>query len=61
MTRRQPQRELNPRGGLNYFYGGLSSEFPLMNHLALPGSESVFGIWQYTPMCVCASLGQYGF
>ena len=61
MTHRQPQRELNPHGGLNYFYGGISSEFPLTNHLALPGSESVFGISQGPPMCPCASLSQAGF
>ena len=53
MTHRQPQRELNPHGGLNYFYGGISSEFPLTNHLALPGSESVFGIYL---LCVPAHL-----
>ena len=61
MTHRQPQRELNPHGGLNYFYGGLSSEFPLMNHLALPGSESVFGISQDPPMSAFTSLSKDGF
>ena len=61
MTHRQPQRELNPHGGLNYFYGGISSEFPLMNQLALPGSESVFGVSQKPPMCVHTSPSQGGF
>ncbi|KAM9052086.1 uncharacterized protein AAG666_001621 isoform 1-T9 [Megaptera novaeangliae] len=36
-------------------------KFPLANHLALPGSESIFGISQDPPMCVCASLSQDGF
>ena len=32
------------------------SRFPLTNHLALPDSESVFGMSQVPPMCVCAPL-----
>ena len=40
---------------------GISPGFPLTNHLALPGSESVFGISQGPPMCACASLSQGGF
>ena len=61
MTHRQAQRELNLHGGLNYFYGGISSAFPLMNHLALPGSESVFGISQDPPMSACTSLSKDAF
>ena len=30
---------------------GISSGFPLANHLALPGSESVFGLFQGPPVC----------
>ena len=30
---------------------GIPSGFPLANHLALPGSESVFGLSQGPPMC----------
>ena len=44
-----------PHGSLNYLYGGISSRFPLANHFALPGSESVFSL---SPMCVCVSLNQ---
>ena len=41
--------ESHPRGDLNYFYGGISSGFPLTNHFDLPGSQSVFGIVHYPP------------
>ena len=30
---------------------GISSGFPLVSHLALPGSESVFGLSQAPPLC----------
>ena len=40
---------------------GISSGFPLTSHLALPGSESVFGVSQGPPLCVCTSLSQDGF
>ena len=40
---------------------GISSRFPLANHLALPGSESVFGITQGPPLCARTSLSQDGF
>ena len=40
---------------------GISSGFPLTNYLALPGSESVFGILQGPPLCACAFLSQDGF
>ena len=40
---------------------GISSRFPLTNHLALPGSESVFGLSQGPPLCVITSLSQDGF
>ena len=33
-----------------YFIWGISSGFPLANHLILPGSESVFGIPQDSPL-----------
>lgn len=39
----------------------ISSGFPLDNHLALPGSESVFSVFQGPPMCAHISLGQDGF
>ena len=42
-------------------YMGISSAFLLANHLALPGSESIFGLSQGPPMCVCTSLSQVGF
>ena len=40
---------------------GISSGFPLANHLALLGCESVFGLSQGPPLCASASLGQDGF
>ena len=40
---------------------GIPSRFPLANHLAFPGSESVFGISQCPPMCAHTSLSQDGF
>ena len=49
---------LRERIELSWWFGsllwGFSSEFPLTNHLALP--ESVFGMSQVPPMCVCTSL-----
>ena len=52
---------LKTENGLLAIQWGISSKFPLTNHLALPGSESVFGISQGPPMCACASLSQDGF
>ena len=40
---------------------GISSGLNLANHLALPHSESVFGLSQGPPMCARASLSQDGF
>ena len=37
------------------FYGAFFSRFPLASHLALPGSESVFGISQRPPTCTHSS------
>ena len=34
---------------------GISSGFPLTNHFDLPGSESISGVSQDLPMCVCMS------
>lgn len=39
---------------------GVSSGFPLAIHLALPGSESVFGLSQGPSMGVGTSLSQDG-
>ena len=38
-----------------------SSVFPLANHLALPDSESIFGITQCPPLCARISLSHDGF
>ena len=38
---------------INHFLLGFSSTFPLASHLALPASESVFGISQGSPLCAC--------
>ena len=40
---------------------GIYSGFPWANHLALPGSESIFGLSPEPPMFVCASLSQDEF
>ena len=40
---------------------GISPGFPLDSHLALPGSESIFGLSRDPPTCACASLSQDGF
>ena len=40
---------------------GISSGFPLASHLALLGSESVFGLLQGPPLYAHASLSQDGF
>lgn len=38
-----------------------TSEFPLVNHFDLLGSQSIFGISQDPPKCAQASLSQNGF
>ena len=48
-------------GSLKSLIWGTSSWFPLANHFDLPGSESVFGISQDTPMCVHIPLSQDEF
>ena len=45
----------------NHVYGGISSGFPLASHLALPDSESIFGLSQSPPICAHVSLSQNGF
>ena len=37
-------------------FGGISSGFPLANHFDLSDSESVFGISQGPPRCVCVCV-----
>ena len=54
------QRELPTCGHLNFLWG-ISSGFPLANHAALCGSESIFGISQGPPLCAHTSLSQDGF
>ena len=39
---------------------GISSVFPLNNHLALPSSDSTFGVSQDIPTCAHAPLSQGG-
>ena len=41
---------------MGHFFSG----FPLANHFALPGSESVFGLSQGPPKCACTFLSQDG-
>ena len=54
------ERQLYPHG-MKRLYGAISSGFPLANHLALPGSESMLGLSHSSAMCVHASLSQDGF
>ena len=61
LTQVGSEKELNLWGSLNHLYGDSSSGFPLANHLALPGSESIFGLTQGPPLCACAFLSQDGF
>ena len=42
-------------GNLNHIQG-IYSGFPLASHLALPGSESIFGLSPDPPVCVCVHL-----
>ena len=60
-TQAGSETELRPHGSLNLLIWGIASGFPLANHLALPGSESVFGLSQGPPMCAWASFSQDGF
>ena len=60
-TQRQAQREWFPPGSLNHLYWGVSSEFPLANHLALLGSKFLFGLCQDYPLCAWTCLSQDGF
>ena len=39
-------REAHSFSSLNHFTWGMSFRFPLANHLALPGSEFIFGLCQ---------------
>ena len=41
--------ESHSLGSLNYFYGGISSRFPLANHFDLTNSQSIFGKSQDIP------------
>lgn len=50
-----------PSGEFKSLLWGICSVFPLANHFALPGFESVFSISQDPLMCVHASLSQNGF
>ena len=54
------QRELPTCGHLNLFWG-ISSGFPLANHVALYGSEFIFGISQGPHLYAHTSLSQDGF
>ena len=52
-------RESHPYGGLNHLYGAFLPDFPLPSHIALPGSESVFGLTQDPPLCACISWARW--
>ena len=46
-------------GGLNHLHGDSPSRILLANHLALSGSESIFGLTRALP-CVYTSVSQDG-
>ena len=48
-------------GELNHLYGGNSSRFPLVNHLALYGFESIFVLALGPPLCAHTSFSRDGF
>ena len=48
-------------GSESQFYAHFFWVFPLASHLALPRSESVFGVSQGVLLCVYTSLSQDGF
>ena len=50
-TRAGSERQSGPDESLSHFYGGISPGFPLVNHLALPGSESILGLSLGPPTC----------
>ena len=56
---------LRERIELSWWFGsllwGFSSEFPLTNHLALPGAASVVGISKDPSMHECTFLSQDSF
>ena len=54
-------RWVAPSWQLESLLWGISSGFPLANHLDFSGSLSIFDILQDPPMCAHASLSQDGF
>lgn len=42
-------------------FRGISFDFPLASHLALPSYECIFGVPQGPPLCACTSLSKVGF
>lgn len=52
---------ITPSWQLKSLTGGISSAFPLANHFVVPGSQSILGISQDSPMCVHVSLSKGEF
>ena len=42
-------------------FRGISFDFPLASHLALPSYECTFGVSQGPSLCACISLSKVGF
>lgn len=42
-------------------FRGISFDFPLASHLALPSYEYIFGVSQGPSLCECISLSKVGF
>ena len=49
-----PNEEKCSKGVVKSLIRSISSGFPLVNHLALRGSESAFGLTQGPPLWTCA-------
>ena len=54
------EKKLNFHGSWSYLYGIFLPGFRGQSS-CFSGSESVFGLFQDFPMCVCTSLSQDGF
>ena len=52
------QERVTPFQSFKSLIWGISSRFPLSNHLDLAGSDLVFGVSQDPPMCEHTSLSQ---
>ena len=52
---------VTPLWQFEWLLWSISSAFPLANHFVVPGSQSILGIYQDSPMCVHTSLSKGEF